>query len=131
MKTINKLHEPDPTILGHVDQKRKNVQSTKSKEELNDWTQTKMTKLACKSHMFYHHIVPFDNTICTDQTGKFNIRSVRGYNYIMITYCYDANAILVRPTRSRKGSDLVKSIDDIHSCLTERGHKPEHQMLCN
>ena len=59
------------------------------------------------------------------------MRSVRGFNYILVTYCYDANAILVRPIRSRKGSDLVKAIEDIHSYLTERGYKPAHQILDN
>ena len=34
--SIKKLHEPDQTILGHLDKKRKNIQSTKEQEELND-----------------------------------------------------------------------------------------------
>ena len=114
-----------------MDQKRKNVQSTKAKEELDDWKRTIETKLTSKSNLFYHSIVPFDNTIYTDQTGKFHVRSVRGYNYILVTYSYDANAILVRPLCSRKGSDLVKAIEDIHTYLRERGYKPAHQILDN
>ena len=59
------------------------------------------------------------------------MRSIRGYNYILVTYYYDANAILVRPLRSRKGSDLAKVIEDIHTYLTERGYKPAYQILDN
>ena len=63
--------------------------------------------------------------------GKFNIWSVRGYNYILLTYWYDANAILVCSLRSRKGSDLAKTIEEIHSYLTEYRYKPAHQILDN
>ena len=49
----------------------------------------------------------------------------------MVTYCYDANAILVRPLRYRKGSELLEIIKNIHQYLETRGCKPNHQILVN
>jgi len=128
---IKRLNKPDQTIFGHLDQKQKNTQSTREKDELDDWKSTIATKVSQKTNLFYHRIVPFDNTIFTDQTGKFNVRSIRGYNYMLITYCYDANGVLVRPLQSKKGSELANTIEEIHGYLTDRGYKPSHQILDN
>ena len=54
-----------------------------------------------------------------DQTGKFHIRSIRGYHYIMITYGYDANAILVYPLQSRKGIKLLTTIKNVYAYLNQ------------
>ena len=62
---------------------------------------------------------------------NFNVWSVREYNYILLTYCYDANTILVCPLWSRKGSDLAKTIEELHSYLTECRYKLAHQILDN
>ena len=59
------------------------------------------------------------------------MRSIRGYNYVLITYCYDANAMLVRPLRTKKGVELLEAIKDVHNYLSQRGYKPKHQMLDN
>ena len=56
--------------------KRKNMQSAKELEEMEDWKGTIATKVSQKSNLFYHKIVLFNNTIFTDQTGKFNVRSI-------------------------------------------------------
>ena len=63
--------------------------------------------------------------------GNFNVRSIRGYNYILLIYCYDANVILVYPLRSQKVSDLTKTIEEIYSYLTEYGYRQSHQILDN
>jgi len=129
-KSINKLQEPDHTILGHMDHVRKNRLSTKVKE-ISEWDLTLETHLPNKSHNFLHKIIDIRDTIYTDQTGKFTCTSKRGNNYIFITYAYDANAILVRPLKSRKGKELVDKLSEIHEYLEERGYKPNHQILDN
>jgi hypothetical protein len=35
----------------------------------------------------------------SDQTGKFPVQSSRGYNYVMVLYGYDSNAILSKPLK--------------------------------
>ena len=59
------------------------------------------------------------------------MQSIRGYNYALITCCYDANGTLVWPLKSRKGSELVQTIEGIYAYLTDRGCKPAHQILDN
>ena len=130
-KNVSKLPTQDTTVLGHMDQKRKNVQSTKSKPEEDEWTLTLKTHCPAKTQEFYHNILNLNNTIYTDQTGKFNVRSIRGYQYILITYSYDANAILVRPLWTRKGIELLDAIKEIHTYLIQRGFQPKHQILDN
>ena len=69
-KSVNKLQEPDYTILGHIDHVRKNKLSTKVKE-ISEWDLTLETHLPSKSHDFLHKIIDIRNTIYIDQTGRF------------------------------------------------------------
>ena len=71
------------------------------------------------------------NTIYTDQTGKFRVRSLSGKLYIFLTYCYDSNAILVRLLSSKLGPELVEKLEEIYEYLTQRRYKPNHQILDN
>ena len=130
-KNVAKLPTPDATILGRLDTKRKNYQSTKSEDTDNEWTFTLKTHIINKTHDFFHKVINLEDTIYTDQTGKFRVRSISGNNYIMITYSYDTNAILVRPLRNRTGPELVKATAEVCSYLTARGYKSNHQMLDN
>ena len=130
-KAISKLETPDHTVLGHMDQKRKNILSTRSKLESLDWDMTLKTHVPNKTNDFFHKIVDFNNTIYTDQTGKFKYKSKRGYHYIFLTYSYDANGILIRLLKSRKASELLSVLQDTHQYLTDRGYKPKHQILDN
>ena len=50
---------------------------------------------------------------------------------MIIIYCYNFNAILVRPLRSRKVSELAETMQETHECLAERGCKPNRQTLDN
>ena len=58
MSAIKKLTEPDQTILGHLDMKRKNIQSTKEREELEDWKGTIATKLSQNQIYFTIRLCP-------------------------------------------------------------------------
>ena len=84
-----------------------------------------------KTHEFYHKLVELKDTIYTDQTGKFRVRSIGGYNYILVTYSYDTNAILVRPLKSRTGMELATTIESIHQYLTQHGCTPKHHIMEN
>jgi hypothetical protein len=43
----------------------------------------------------------------SNQTGKFPVQSSRGYNYVMVLYDYDSNAILSKPLKTRQASELT------------------------
>jgi len=50
---------------------------------------------------------------------------------VLVTYSYDANAILLRPLHSKRGAELLETIKEVHSYLSERGYNPKHQFLDN
>lgn len=129
IENINKIDNPDHAIFGHMDQKRKNSQSTREKEEEEDRKITLASRVTNKTNIFMHSIAKFDDTIYTDQTGKFTHRSKRGYNYIFLMHCYDANTILERALKSKKESELVGRLEEIDEYLMDRGYKPQYQIL--
>ena len=47
--------------------------------------------------------------IFTDQTVKFPAFSSRGYNYILVLYDYESNAILAEPIKSRKQEEIFRA----------------------
>lgn len=47
------------------------------------------------------------NKVYTDHTGQFPIRSNRGYNYLMMFYVYDINAIIADPLRNRTEGEMT------------------------
>ena len=107
------------------------MQSTKSEPPVDEWTLVLQNHVQNKTHELYHKVVDLKDTIYTDQTGKFRVRSIGGYNYIMVTYSYDSNAILVRPLKTRGGSELVEAVQSIHQYLAQRGYKPKHHIMDN
>ena len=130
-RNISKLSTPDTTIFGHLDTKRKNLQSTKPSPPEDDWMHVLKSHISNKTQEFYHKIVDLKDTVYTDQTGKFRVRSIGGYNYIFLTYSYDTNAILVRPIKTRTGKELVEVVANIHEYLSHRGFKPKHHIMDN
>ena len=84
-----------------------------------------------KDKCIFYHALNLNHKIRTDQTGKFNVRSIGGCNYTMVTYCYDANAILNRTLFSTKGSELLEAIKGMHQYLELRGCKQNNQTLDN
>ena len=130
-KALSKLETPDHTSLGHMDQKRKNIQSTRLQQDHLDWQATLSSHTPNKTQDFFHIVINLQDAICTDQTGKFKCKSKRGCNCIFLAHSYDANGILVRAIKSRKASELLLTLQEIHSYLAQRGFKPKHQFLDN
>ena len=92
------LGTPLPTALGHLDQERKNLQSTNGKDELDDAFPAKI--LHKTMNCFYVIInILAKQTAYSDQTGKFPVQSSRGNNYFFVCYDYDSNAILSYPIK--------------------------------
>jgi hypothetical protein len=67
----------------------------------------------------------------SDQTGKFPVQSSRGYNYVMILYDYDSNAILSKPLKTRQAGELTKAWTALHARLQTNGYAPVLHILDN
>ena len=85
------LETPIATTLGHLDQERCNLQSTKLIVNDDAFPPAIPTKTR---NCFYQIIDMPKKTAYTDQTGRFPCQSTRGNNYIFICYDYDGNTIL-------------------------------------
>jgi hypothetical protein len=116
---------------------QKNVQSTKITTDLPiatslDFSPSQDTN-NLPTHVIFAMIVPFTK-LCKsylDQTGKFPIQSSRGYNYVMVLYDYDSNAILSKPTKTKQASELTAVWINLHNRLKVNGYAPELHILDN
>ena len=77
---------------------------------MDEWTQVLQNYVQNKTYKFFHAMVDLKDTIYTDQAGKFRVRSIGRYNYIMVTCSYDSNTILVRPLKTRSSSELLETV---------------------
>ena len=87
------------TIMGHLVQKRKGVQSTKPKIPVTSSPVPQLPKV-CSNEL--HLQVTQISKLYTDDTGLFPVHACSGNQYIMIAYHRDANVILAEPFSSRK-----------------------------
>jgi hypothetical protein len=86
---INKHLKMTPaTAMGHMNQRRQNIQST-SKAPIEKQS-TPDTDLGTKTHLVYAVVVD-QGQLYTDLTGKFPVRSSKGNSYVMVSYIYDCN----------------------------------------
>ena len=125
------------TVKGHLNQHRKNVRSTKQHTpELNTSQhdcdmfppQLQPNK---RTHHIYASVIDLTTQISTDLTGRFPVTSSRGNKYVMVLYCYDSNAILTEPMKSRAESEHLRAFNKLHQFLVDRGFRPEFQRLDN
>ena len=79
----------------------------------------------------YAKIIPLPHLICTDQTGRFPVRSKSGNNYIMVLYDYDANAIIGEPIPDRTTTTLQKAFLVLFNKIKLKGYKPSVIRLDN
>ena len=82
----------------------------------------------CKTYNLENEM---ERKMYTDQTGRFPTRSHRGYEYIMVLFEVDSNAILVEPHKSRRKSDLVNAYQKLVDRLKARGFHPKLHILDN
>lgn len=84
-----------------------------------------------KINLFMSKVIELDETTCSDQTGKFPCILSRGNRYLMVVYCYDANAILLQLIKNITGGESTKKLEDVFDYLTQRGFKPKFHILDN
>jgi hypothetical protein len=126
-------------IKGHLDQSRKNQDSTKPMPK----STPVFTELTPKptsepddnivppspmpnkhTHFCYAVIMEPTGQVYTDQTGRFVTPSSHGNNYLLICYDYDSNSILAKPIKNCTGAAILHGYKTIHSKLCTTGLKP-------
>ena len=123
------LPESTATIKGHLHQTRENIRSTRlhakllveQENNINDDLKPHENKMApCELFCFAAVANEIKGTVYTDLPGRFPARSYKGNQYIFLTYVYDANAIIVRPMKSRTKEDMLKVFQDVYEYLKRK-----------
>ena len=84
--------ESEETQKGHLKKQRQNVRSTKQKIRLDEINEdTALTQTLAKQNLFVK-VINAENTVYSDQTGRFPIQSSKGNRLLMVFYDVDANA---------------------------------------
>ena len=102
------LPEPKATIQGHLDQERKNLQSTQSQTPPLLPTPSLPLNPQTKTQECYTLIQPFNHQAYSDLTGKYPHKSSRGNQYILVVYDHDSNAILVNPLKNLTAAEITR-----------------------
>jgi hypothetical protein len=125
------------TSMGHLRMQQKNIQSTKITSDLPiaaslDFSPSQEPNNT-RTHVVFAVVLPATELrkSYSDQTGKFPVQSSRGYNYVMVLYDYDSNAILTKPTKTRQANELTSTWTAMHSRLQSNGYAPELHILDN
>ena len=110
--------------MGHLDQERQNLQSTKKKVT----QQPNEKKLGT-----INTIIPFTAKAIAygDLTGAFPYTSSRGAKYLFIMYDYDSNAILMQPLKSKQAHEIKQAWVTLTNRIIKNGHIIKHYVLDN
>ena len=123
------IGSPLATELGHLDQERKNLQSTKDKDTDEDFFPPQMKK--CKDCIFSILSLTDKEITYTDQTGRFPYQSNTGMNYFFVCYDYDANAILVKTIPNRESKSIIDAWKTTFQRLHHQGNGMNKYILDN
>ena len=66
-----------------------------------------------------------ENTIYSDLTGQFLLRSYNDMVYISVAYVYKCNAVILRPMKSRENAIMMEAFTSIYTDLEAIVHKPK------
>jgi hypothetical protein len=118
------------TAMGHMNQKRQNIRSTK--EKLLEAENEVITPLVSgeKTHLVFA-VVLDKGQIYTDLTGSFPTRSSKGNNGLMICYSYDANCTRPIAVKYKSGAEWVRAFGVVFDEMTVKSFKPKLQKMDN
>jgi len=137
--TLQNLRKFPPSSMamhkGHLDQKRKNLQSTKkSAPNLEDVLYPQPLLKGQRTHNVYAASVDLHQTTgkaFSDQTGRFPHTSYGGNTSVFVLYDYDSNHIFAIPIKNHLAPSLVDAYKQTHARLVTAGHRPVLQFLDN
>ena len=124
----NLLPDSVATAKGHLKRKRKNLHSTKLKNNnqptvdiTNDLFPEKQQRTGAAFVAFFQ-ADPTKNTAYTNLTGKFLVTSTTGSKYIFILYHYDTNSILAETMHNHLDEEALRVYNVIYDFLADRGY---------
>ena len=124
--------------MGHLDAKRAGTRSTKNKFQsvsLPTASEEDFKPLLGKKNrdVYIKMVETWDmkNTIYSDQTGKFPVKSRVGNRYIMIMVEIDSNAILVTPVRDHTDQQLRNAYLTLLKRVKDAGMQIKKHILDN
>lgn len=138
----------EATVKGHLDQQRKNLNSTQpkitselpppspdttseSEYQMDDMNPQPEQPSMLKSHFLYAACAEVTGMVFSDQTGRFLTPSVSGNKDILILYDYDSNFIHAEAMKNRTGPEILAAYKRGHELLSSRGLRPQLQRLDN
>jgi len=124
--------ESDETQKGHMKKQRQTVRSTKVKETLNQKEDDKPQSPKKKEHDVYIRIFNAEETMHTDQTGRFPANSSSGNKYIMVLVKINGNYIDGEPMKDRTEGSLIKAYLILWAQITaSKSVRPKTHVLDN
>ena len=92
---------------------------------------TKISKPIEKKNAIFIQVYNPIETLYTDQTGKFPVRSSSGQHYQVVSHHVDSNWTLIETTSRCTEGELIGSRRKILTRMKQRGIIPKHQLLDN
>ena len=137
-ETLLRKYPPDleATTMGHLDNRRKNIQSTKTKrvtfpDDQEEDPFPEQPKDNNRTNFCFLTTTEPKHIVYTDQTGRLPQPSSSGNNYLLIAYDYASNSILLRPYKNKTAQVLTDTIAQVHDTLTQGGCRPLFHRLDN
>ena len=121
--------DSDETQKGHMKKQRQGVRSTKIKDENNIQHTVPPPK---KMRDVYIKIFNAEETMHSDQTGRFPATSSRGNKYLMVLVEVDGNYIDAEPLKNKSEGAMINAYLALWQRLTAKGTvKPTTHILDN
>lgn len=111
--------ESDETIMGHTNQQRQGVRSTKPKHTPTDNDNSDST-VHVAEHSITATVYQLTNTIYSDQTGRLPCQSQAGYEYIMAILHTDSYYAFVEPMKNKSDEEQQHAYRVILQRIKER-----------
>ena len=128
VKNVHKhFPESEETQHGHMRNQRQGVRSTKQRESEPEDPAAPVPK----HNEVFIRVYNTQNTLFTDQTGKFPQLSSLGNRYQMILYHAASNSIWVEPMKNRTEGEIIQARARALTRMKTCGITPERQVLDN
>ena len=115
------------TAKGHLDQEMKNLQSTQlTSEQQSDSLPKPDVPNVKKDNTF---TIICKQTAFFDLTDRFPHQSTQGNNYLMVTYDYNSNAILVKASPDRGAASITRAWEKTHQRLARVAAAPTQKRI--
>ena len=124
--------------MGHLNAASANIRSTKTKYQsisLPTATEEDLKPLLGKKgrDVYIKMVDTWDmkNTIYSDQTGKFPVKSRAGNRYIMVMVEIDSNYILVEPMKNKTDEAMIAAYKTLLRRIKRTGREIKKHVLDN